>query len=337
MLPEFDFAPWLEHSQHALATIGNFLKEGSSTNRGYELFRLLLLPLLWPWFAFHWLKQFLLLKANKDIPITWPRVSGILWLLPLWLASMWQSPDNGLYLVSVAIIGVHLCLWYAGMFRWILKPYHLGLAAVAMVAGLHGIYTQLSLPRMHGVPQQPILVQSPSAELLAKTLMHQCYSDTGCQDKMDMASRVTVRRISPLLTPLVDKLSANNCYIAGHSPLGLVYCPGILANESIRHYLGTIFADLPSAKCKRLSWVHESWQPRGFWPDNPPLALLATQRESYLECPRAIGAFDKPYAGAVESGKGSWVVPAQEAAHHDWESLRGAYAGDILNAPGRMD
>lgn len=328
MSPSEFISPWLDLSLQAASTIGTFLREGSASNRGYELFRFLLLPLLWPIFALFWLRQVgQFVKSNGDI--TWPRMSGLMWLVPLWLAYLWPSPQSGLYLGAFTIIGVHLCLWHAGMFRWRLKKYQLGLSGAAMAVALYLIAGHLGAPHKRGLPQEQIIVRSPSALIVAKTMAHHCSSEEGCATRLNLQERVTLRHLRDSLKVLSANLTKENCQLAGHSPLGLIECPDLDEALSPRALISHIYGDLPSSKCKMRSWVHEGWQPSGFWPENPPLSLLATRREELLECPTPIGYAGKQYSSAKPTPYGTFYVSAQEAVTHDWAELVRIHADEV--------
>lgn len=321
MLDVNDLTPWLDLGQNAIHSIMTFLKEGSSSNRGYELFRFLLLPVVWTAFAYCFLRQVLLLRRYPE-GITWPRISGLMWVLPAWLATLWQEPSNGLYLGAVVICAVHMVLWYAGMFRWRLRPSHLVLAGVLMAAGLYVTAQQLSRPPSRGIPQASILVHNLSPLLLAQTYAYECFGSEGCASRISPESRRALNALTSKFEGMSEAFSRHNCYITGHSPSGLVYCANEETHISLRAYVTKLYPVLPSAKCQMLTWVHEAWQPNGFWPENPPLSLLATQREELLECPHNTGADGEPFESAIPTSHGTFMVSSREAVFEDWKALQ---------------
>lgn len=340
---ENDLMPWLELAQNWVYQFIYFLRNGAGYSTGYEMFRFVGLPVVWLYFFSHAMWQATTLHKYKKLstkpaqPPELSPVSGILWLIPVWVALQWNTPTNGLYLFPVVAVLAHVCLWYSGMFRMRATPGHVYTAVGAMLISSYLMLGHINVPYKRGLPQEHLLQHRPTTETLTKMVMHRCFEEEGCSNKPDMASRVTAREMRLTASPISYFIISNRCSLVGHSPLGLFYCNNGESEYSLRELLGKAYPSLPSATadCHRVDWMHAPWQPNGFWPSNPPLSLLSAKEETVLNCATNEGLDGKPFMdGATPSSSGRYLLPAKHVLHHDWWALKLMFASDVVNARG---
>lgn len=342
---ELELATWLDLAQNWVYSFVHFLRNGAGYSTGHEMFRFIALPVVWLLFFTHALLQASALHKHNSLitkPAQYPElpfVSGVMWAIPVWVPYAWMEPTRGLYLIPVVAFLTHLVMWFSGMFRLRTSPLHVYFAVASMALSSYLMLGHISVPYKRGLPQEAVVMQSPSSEVVAKMLMNRCFEDEGCVNKPDMAARVAARQMQLDISPLTMALITNRCTVVGHSPLGIFECADG-QETSIREMLGRLYPDSPSAaaNCHRVDWQLAAWQPNGYWPHNPPLTILAAKEETLLNCASNKGLGGKPFVeGATPDKLGRYLLPAKYVIHHDWWAAKLRWAEAVVNAPGVED